>query len=185
MNNLLKSLLLLLLVVSSLTSSVFAGESDATSKDDSFPLPDLPDWSVLFKKREPSKTIIEGNKRVDVFKVERDNFKPISYALAKGVLLDDNCKIFIWIRGKNEDKRIIYDSKIGSFFKDSLCTVSIPRSNFEEDFKYCVLAGIHVNNTKERFTASFSGGPAGDREYYWFEWGDPLYVTPDFYCILK
>lgn len=161
--------------------SPFAGESDATSKDGSFSLPDLPDWSVLFKERKPSKTIIEGNKRVDVFKPESSNSKPISYALAKGGLLDDNCKIFIWIRGKHEDKRIIYDSKI----KDGFCTVYISQSNFEEDFKYCVLAGIHVYNTKEKFTASFSGGPAGDRDHHWFEWGDPLYVTPDFYCILK
>ncbi len=176
MNNLLKSLLLLLLVVLSSTSSVFAGESDATSKED-IPFP-LPNWSVLFGK--PLKTIIEGNKRVDVFKPESSNSKPSSYAWAMGGLLDDKCMVTIWIRGKHENKRIIYDSKA----EESFCTVSISRADFEEDFKYCVLAGIHVDNTKGKFTARFFGGPAGDREHYFFAWG-PFLVMPDFYCILK
>jgi hypothetical protein len=80
----------------------------------------------------------------------------------------------------HEDTRIIYEGKK----ENNVCTVYIPRQDFDKQFKYCALSGIK-SNTDKGFVASFGGGSSGDRDDYWFEWGDPSYVKPDFYCILK
>ena len=82
--------------------------------------------------------------------------------------------------GVHEDTRIIYEAKK----ENNMCTVQIPKLEFENQFKYCVLSGI-TSRADKGFVALFGGGSPGDREDYWLEWSDPLYVKPDFNCILK
>jgi hypothetical protein len=137
-----------------------------------------PNWAVLLGKS--LKTIIEGNKRVDIFKAEAKRPKALDYAWATCSSLDDTCTVIIWLRGTKEDTRIIYEGKK----ENNVCTVYIPRHDFDKLFKYCALSGIK-SDTDKGFVASFGDGPSGDRDHYWFEWGDPSHVKPDFYCILK
>ena len=135
-------------------------------------------WSVLLGT--PLKTTKEGNKQVDVFKAAKHS-KALNYAWALGgtSLESENiCSLIIWIRGIQEDTRIMYEAK-----KDTnSCMIYISESDFESQFKYCFLSGIIVYSNNG-FTASFGGGPAGGRDEYWFEWSDP--VKPSFYYILK
>ena len=175
MNNIIK--VLLVLAILSLTFSAFAQESDKAIPKDAKALPQ-PNWPVLVGP--PLKTTKDGNKRVDIFKTESRRSKALNYAWATAAVLDDTCMVIIWIRGEHEDTRIVYEAKK----ENNLCTVYISNSDFENHFKYCVLSGISTESGKG-FRASFGGGPAGDRDQYWFEWGDPLYVKPDFYCTMK
>ena len=116
-----------------------------------------------------------------IFIIQTNDIQAIDYALAQGMSLDEKCMVTIWVRGVPEDKRIIYEAKK----ENNICTVNVDRAEFEKHFKYCVLSGIHIDDNNKKITASFGGGPAGDREKYWFEWRDPSYVQPDFYCMLK
>ena len=172
-------LITFLLVVAflSLTCSAFAEESDRVIKKDFKVLPD-PNWSILLGT--PLKTTKDENKQVGVFKAESGRSKALNYAWATGAVLDDTCMVIIWIRGEYEDTRIVYEAKK----ENNLCTVYISNSDFESHFKYCVFLGISTESDKG-FKASFGGGPVGDRDQYWFEWGDPSCVTPQFYCTLK
>lgn len=160
-----------------MTYLAYAGDSDAPTSKDGRPLPQ-PNWVVLLGK--PLKTTVEGNKRIDIFEAEGGKSKKLDYAWATCASVNGTCTVIIWIRGDREDTRIIYEGKK----KNNVCTIYIPRRDFDKQFKYCTLSGIKCN-TDKGFVASFGGGPSGDRDDYWFEWGDPSYVKPDFYCILK
>jgi hypothetical protein len=135
-----------------------------------------PNWDVLNTK--PSKSTKNGNTEIDIFKLKNKRLKEIDYAWASCIAIGDTCMVVIWIRGTDEDIRITYKGKKNK----NLCTVYISNSDFEKYFKYSFLAGISTD-TNDKFTTSFGGGPAGDREEYWFEWSD--HVKPSFYCVLK
>ena len=175
MNILIRTILVTVLL--SITSSASAGESDETTSHGVKPLPQ-PNWSVLTGK--PLKSAEEGGKKVDIFPAQTKRTKALDYAWATGASIDETCMLIIWIRGTREDKRIVYEAKK----ENNMCTVYFSKADFEQQFKYCVLSGINSKSDKG-FVASFGGGPSGDRDDYWFEWGDPSYVKPDFYCILK
>ena len=159
------------------TCSAYAGEPNERIPKGAKTLPQ-PNWPVLTGK--PLKSTKVGNKQVDIFPAQTKMTKPLDYAWATCASLDETCMVIIWIRGTKEDTRISYEGKR----EKNLCTVYIPRPDFEKYFKYCTLCAISSESNKG-FVASFGGGPSGDRDDYWFEWGDPSYVTPGFYCILK
>lgn len=168
---------ILILVLSSPT--LFAEQSNNTPSENNKTMPP-PNWSVLLDK--PVKTIHKGNRTVDIFESKHFKYaKPLDYAWVSALALDDECIIIAWVHGKNTSKRITFNSKK----RNNSCTVYIPLSDFEEDFRYCFLSGITVNDGSKGYNASFGGGPSGDREEYWFEWGAPDHVKPNFYCILK
>ncbi len=105
------------------------------------------------------------------------------YAFAAPVYLDGKCSVVIWIHGKDknyESRRIEYKGELDG----TLCHVEVKRAEFEKDFQYCTLSGLSVDTNKP-YTAQFGGGPAGDREIYWFEWRPAGKVFPTFYCFLK
>lgn len=133
-------------------------------------------WSIL--QGTPLRSTSQGNMRVDIFKVENPRKDTIDYALAICTSIEDTPIVIIWIRGTTEDTRIIFTGTKGK----GLSTVYISKTDFEKYFKYCVLSGISSTNP-DKATAMFGGGPAGDRDEYWFEWSES--VNPTFYCILK
>jgi len=168
----------LVLAILSLTFSAFAQESHKALPKVAELLPQPNCWPVLVGT--PLKTTNDGNKQVDIFRAEPRRPRAPNYAWVTGALLDDTCMVIIWVRREHEDKRIVYEAKK----ENNLCTIYISNSDFENHFKYCVLSGISTESGKG-FRASFGGGPAGDRDQYWFERGDPVYVKPDFYCPMK
>lgn len=107
--------------------------------------------------------------------------KPEIALAAPHYLSKGQCIVTIWIHGKEKSTSIDYHGKR----HDDYCLVEIPRAEFEKDFKFCVLSGIKVAKSKAEYFADFGGGPAGDRDKYWFEWGNPEYVFPTFYCFLN
>lgn len=114
--------------------------------------------------------------------LQAEDVKALDYALTQAMLVEDNCMVFVLLRGEAGDEKIVYKSK-----KDGdLCSVNIKQEEFEKHFNYCVLSGIHVKQSGKLIAAAFGGGPASGRDNrYWFEWGDPTYIQPDFYCIRK
>ena len=103
------------------------------------------------------------------------------YALAMAGYFDGKCKVIIWIHGESQSKKIEYQGEPN----DTLCNVNVPNKEFEKNFKYCLLSGIKVKGESKPFIAEFGGGPAGDRDIYWFTWEDARYVFPNFSCFLK
>lgn len=160
-----------------ITCSANAGELNERTPKGAKAVPQ-PNWSVLTE--QPLKSTKAGNKQVDIFPAQTKIGKALDYAWATCASLNDTCAVIIWIRGTKEDTRIIYEGKK----ENNVCTVYISRDDFDKQFKYCVLSAIK-SDTDKGFMASFGGGPSGDRDDYWFEWGDPSLVKPDFYCILK
>jgi len=110
------------------------------------------------------------------------DIKALDYSLAQAMLVEDDCTVFVLLRGDAGDEKIVYKSKK----EGDLCSVNVKQAEFEKHFKYCALSGIHVKKPGTLSAVSFGGGPAGGRDKrYWFEWGDPAFVEPDFYCIRK
>jgi len=137
---------------------------------------DIPDTRLPFTVQKGA----EANPVVEIFKAERKRSKALDHGWAACGLLDNTCMVIIWIRGTKQDTRIIYRSEKAG----NVCTVYISAKDFEKYFSYCMLLGIH-SNADNGFSASFGGGPAGNDEKYWFEWGDPSHVKAEFYCTLK
>lgn len=102
------------------------------------------------------------------------------YALAMPTYFDGKCSVVIWIHGKTESRKIEYKGTLD----ETLCHVEVTKSEFEKNFKYCMLSGLSVDTTKS-YTTQFGGGPAGDREIYWFEWRPAGEVHPTFYCFFN
>ncbi len=112
------------------------------------------------------------------FPPEVKRLQQLEYAWASCESHEKDCMVIIWIRGVKQDTRIIINGKVDK----TLCHVEIPAKVFDKYFKYVVLAGFSSND-KEPMVASFGGGPAGGRDFYWFEWSTN--VNPSFYCILR
>ena len=110
------------------------------------------------------------------------DMKAVDYALTQAYLVKNNCQVIALIRGDTGMNKVVYESEKSG----DLCTVKIEQAEFEKHFSYCVLSGIHSEKPGKFTAAAFGGGPAGGKaKKYWFEWGDPSYVQPDFYCMLK
>lgn len=106
--------------------------------------------------------------------------RTLEYAWASCTSLGNDCLVVIWIRGRQEDTRLVFKGAPPD--RDGLCHVEIPKDTFHKHFKYCMLSGISAEGNKP-LVAQFGGGPAGERDFYWFEWGTN--VRPNFYCILR
>jgi hypothetical protein len=105
------------------------------------------------------------------------------YANAFPMYKDGKCSVVIWIHNKTQSRKIEYQGQFHEAF-DSLCHVEITGSEFEKDFEYCSLSGFESTAT-QGYAARFSGGPAGGRDKYWFEWRPANKVHPDFLCLLR
>ena len=112
------------------------------------------------------------------FPPESKRARPLEYAWASCSSYQKECKVIIWIRGVHQDTRIIIKGKV----EKNLCNVKIPAKTFDKYFKYAVLAGFATFG-KGPIIAMFGGGPAGGRDFYYFEWSKN--VEPSFYCVLR
>jgi hypothetical protein len=102
-----------------------------------------------------------------------------SWVMAIGSKSANSCMVIAWLRGKDKDTRITWESAPD----EKSCTVNINKKQFETYFSYCVLSGVKVTNGLKEYHAAFKGGPAGGSDHYWFEWDQG--VNSDFYCMLK
>jgi hypothetical protein len=115
------------------------------------------------------------------------------YVQARPSFISGKCTVTIWMgddrTGKSSGKSdsVVYPGAYVPLHDPatSYCHVELTKAEFEKRYRYCFLSGIRVRNAHKEHFAEFGEGVVGEKNIYWFDWGDPEHVYPTFHCIVR